>query len=208
MERPSFIDKGSVVTELKGGMKSDAVKVETPDGNSYIIKRLKKRFQTAKKAHIKAEKLKKQYDELKSYLGPYVQDTEFRVEKTSKEGYVVYTIQKFLENGISFQEGLTQAKKSGRTRHFLEFLTLSSIMYSEIGASPDITGNRHVVGWRWRELETTENAIVINGPTGDPMPILVDVGFISGEPPGMKQMHNWRLSRSFGFLQQSINNKS
>ena len=204
MERPGWVPIESIFTEIKGGMKSHAAKIELPDGTSYIIKQIKKTYENPKKANRKADKLKKQYETLKTYLGPYIVDTDFRVEPTESGHYAVYVVQKFLDGSISFKEGLSKARETGELQHFKDFLLRFPIMYSETQTSPDITGNRHMIGWRWQQLETTENVLVVNGKDGLLMPILVDVGFISGEPIIMKQVHNWKLKRSSRRLLKSL----
>lgn len=182
------------------GVKSRVFAIETDDG-PLIVKVLKRKYATFDEAFEVACELQSEYESYKDYLGPYIPESELAVIQDSRGRYRVLTVQESVE-GISFRKGLKEAKQTGRTEHFEDFLTKGLQMRKETGVIPDLRGPRKVIGWWFPNR--TKNVLVEIGDDGSLVPKLLDVDFISGEHLGMQYAHPFFHTKAIKRLLKSL----
>lgn len=134
---------------------------------------------------------RREYSLLKhSELGPFVVDTDFDYEKSSK-GYFLVARQPFI-NGMSMKNAIDHLRHLNMDpSNMILFLETTLRFYEEHKIMPDIFGRPHVTNWYLPE--TTPNVIVEERENFYPK--LVDVGFARlSKFPFTAEFHNSKLA--------------
>lgn len=163
-------------------------------GMGYKLRKPGKIPPTIEEAKKDASALQGEYQKIKEYLDPYVPPTQFVIGRNEENEITIVGLQPEIKNGMSIKKALKKARKENLDiENIVDLYKKATNMYKATKNIPDFNGTGRFLGWT--RPNSTRN-VIVTIEDGKLIPHVVDVGFISGEPPIIRSLHPIILARS------------
>lgn len=146
-------------------------------GSGYKRSKPKKIPTTVEEAKVFAASLQRDYEFIKSYLGPYVPSTQFVLGRDEASNLEIVGLQREVKGGMSIKEALKLSRSENlNIEHIVDLYRRAVEMYTKTKDVPDFNGTGRFLGWS--RPNSTRNVLVTRTEDGKLWPHVVDVGLI------------------------------